>query len=241
MPLSQARVETIGCHNSLSADTCFINKTDSDDISLLIGDSHAGHFSHFFKEASISTGWSIKDASAGSCKFYSTSFVSNRCETVKVKIQKELVGTKNVFIANRFDTLVGEDSFKEEYKTYIESLVAKGLNVYVLLQVPKFLEKSPLKQVAYERRYGLQASLVSTIDPKYRTANEVVVELLSGVPNVQLLDFESLICSENSCSQFINGDSIYFDDDHLNAYGSKWLAQQVFENKSFLKYRVSAN
>jgi peptidoglycan/LPS O-acetylase OafA/YrhL len=238
MPLSYTRVETIGCHNSLSADTCFINKTDSAETSLLIGDSHAGHFSHFFKEASLSTGWSIKDASAGSCKFYSASFVSSRCETVKEKIKKELIGTKNVFIANRFDTLVRDASFKADYKNYIDALVAQGINVYVFLQVPKFLEKSPLKQIAYQRRYGQKASLISTIDDKYKSANDVVIELLAGKKGVTLIDFTSLICAANKCSQFVSGEPIYFDDDHLNAYGSKWLAQQVFKSEGLSKYEI---
>ncbi|SEK46524.1 Peptidoglycan/LPS O-acetylase OafA/YrhL, contains acyltransferase and SGNH-hydrolase domains [Colwellia chukchiensis] len=241
MPLSYSRVETIGCHNSLSAETCFINKTDSNDISLLIGDSHAGHFSHFFKQASLSTGWSIKDASAGSCKFYSTAFVSNRCETVKEKIISELVGVKNVFIANRFDTLVRDDNFRAEYKSYIEALVEKGINVYVLLQVPKFIEKYPLKQVAYERRYGVTSDLTSTVDIKYQVANKVVTDLLVALDGVTIIDFTPLTCPKGQCSQFVNGEPIYFDDDHLNAFGSQWLANEVFSKGGLLKYAVKAS
>jgi hypothetical protein len=55
---------------------------------------------------------------------------------------------------------------------------------------------------------------------------------------VTLIDFTSLICAANKCSQFVSGEPIYFDDDHLNAYGSKWLAQQVFKSEGLSKYEI---
>ena len=58
----------------------------------------------------------------------------------------------------------------------------------------------------------------------------VDIKLLTGMTDVTMINVDNLICPKNKCSQFVNGEPIYFDDDHLNAYVNKWLAQKITQD-----------
>jgi hypothetical protein len=64
-------VETIGCHDSLAEQTCYLSKqNNSKHKVLVIGDSHAGHFSNFFAKIGRKLGITFIDASPSGCKFF---------------------------------------------------------------------------------------------------------------------------------------------------------------------------
>jgi hypothetical protein len=65
------------------------------------------------------------------------------------------------------------------------------------------------------------------LDYSYSEANDQIISLLCSIEGVKLIDLSSVICKEGNCSQLAGGYPIYFDDDHLNAYGSKLLGKEV--------------
>ena len=144
-----------------------------------------------------------------------------------MKILSEVDSASSIYIANRFDVLIKDKNFNAEYKKYILGLINKGKNVVVFLQVPKFNEKNILRKYAYESRYGISRDYESGLDDSYIEANEQVVSLLGSIVGVTLIDLSSVICKEGGCSQLVGGYPIYFDDDHLNAYGSRLLGKEV--------------
>ncbi|MES1192554.1 MAG: acyltransferase family protein [Steroidobacter sp.] len=228
IPESFTQTELIGCHNSLVSKRCLIyNPKEPSSKVLLIGDSHAGHFTHFVLTFAKAYNWTVVDASAGSCKFYSKQFVSRRCEIVEEKIDHDLNGASVAFVACRFDSVIKDKDFEQEFRAFIKTLVDHQIHVYIFLQVPKFKSTTPLKQYAYHIRYGIPySSSLNVIDDAYRDANKLAIASVSDLNHITLINLEPFICPNGKCSQFLDGKPIYIDDDHLNAYGSEQLAKK---------------
>ena len=72
-------------------------------------------------------------------------------------------------------------------------------------------------------------------DDIFREANKKI-STLSRETGIYQLDFSSIFCESDECSPFdTDGNILYYDDDHLNVYGAKWLYKKYRQTELHTK------
>ena len=225
---TMTRTETLSCYNSLLRDTCYLSRDQqANNKLLLIGDSHAGSMSHFFKDISAAYNISTLDASAGGCAFYSDTFYSYNCENVKNKIRVNLANQRisTIAIGKRYDQMEPEN---------VNKVIDFGLKLRDQGYRVIFIDQVPLLASRYQDNKFMQHYIqddvptqMTDMDMSYKKYRPLLQQRLLGEANIMLLTLDAF---------FQNGDKyivldenqypLYYDDDHLSAYGSEWLAKQ---------------
>jgi len=228
-------IETIGCHGSLTKDICFLSKNEKlQKTALLIGDSHAGHFGHFFAKLSNNYNISLIDSSSPGCAFYSKDISNLKCEKSKERIETLLTKVSTVIIAKRFDDIFQRQKFIDEFSLFLERLINRDIQVLVLAQVP--LHNDPLFLNHYIQQNVNGNILDKRKEPNsiYLKANRRIHTIINSKDNVRFLDLSPIFCNEKECLLIDDkGFPLYFDDDHLTAYGAEWASERLLRNKEF--------
>ena len=66
-------------------------------------------------------------------------------------------------------------------------------------------------------------------------------DLPALAPSVELLDSYQHFCDEESCSMILGNELFYWDQDHLNSDGSRYLLKRLTENSDALTTSLVAN
>lgn len=232
--LNKTRIETVGCHSSLSKGNCYIYNDDkNDDKYLLIGDSHAGHYANFIKVIAPELGINVTDASSSGCAFFDDNKLGNsNCENTKNKIKSSIHNVDGVIISARFDYWIKRDGFSDKFIKFINRLASDNKKVIILEQVPKHINANFMKEYYYSKRFDFEYKSNNGIDPSYFKANSFVRDLLDE-KGVFFVNLDPVFCSENTCLQSNNIGPFYFDDDHITAYGAEWAASKYIKTKAF--------
>ena len=214
--------------------SCYLNKGNS--LALLWGDSHAAHFQPLVKKIAQESNFSLNAFITSNC-FPSLQVSDSRnlggnprlCgeyrKRVKNLVESGLVDT--VFIAAKWDSNL---DWIEETRSAIEFLANHSKHVYVLSQVPSFqadLGKDYLKQVTLPLYYSKKEVQEKK---SYKLANDVIFNLIGGFDNVKYIDIAKLI---NVKSPFYGNFPMYYDDDHLNIYGSQVVTSLFLKDGTF--------
>lgn len=235
------RTETLECYNSLTKDFCYLSASEEEQKNiLLIGDSHAGSMGHFFKLLSKDTGIGSLEASSGGCIFFTDRFNSTQCENVKNKISRVL-SNKNITyiaIAQRYDGMSIEDV--ESLLSYADDLTLSGYKVIMIKQVPKLTAKYEDKKFMSNYLIGKVPKFTFDIDISFTKYNDLLDKLIMSNENIISLDFNEQFVSGDGSYRVLddNGYPLYYDDDHLSAYGAEWLYNEY--NKSFESNELNA-
>lgn len=241
---TMTRTETTQCHGSLTKDYCYLNKANDDSSILLIGDSHAGSMNNFVQVMSQSINVTALDASSGGCNFYSTEFKTTQCENAKEKISKVLANKniETIMVAKRFDKM--QEKHVVELMDYIDNLSQRGFKVVLFNQLPK-LNNQDYLDTKYMDKYmsGTMAERLdmSKIDSRFQRYNHFIEQRTKG-RNIKVIDFTTLMCNESSCRILDeNGYPLYYDDDHISAYGAEWLFKQFKQTEQFTELNSYIN
>lgn len=220
------RIETIECYASSTDDFCYLSvNEDGPKNLLLIGDSHAGPMGHFVRLLSESSGVSSLDASSGGCAFFSKNFKSLGCENTKSKISKTLKykDITYIAIAKRYDRMSIEDV--ESLLSYTANLERTGYKVIIIKQVPLMAEKYKDKRFISSYLKGELPKSTFDIDMSFTRYNYLIDKLTTGNKNIISLDFNKQFIGDDGRYNILddNGYPLYYDEDHLSAYGAEWL------------------
>jgi len=215
---------------------CYITQTkDVSNSVLMIGDSHADHFSDLFSQWFDDEQISLRLFAAGGCNFYSENFHNASCEDVKAKLKTNVIHANTIIIAKRFDMFFTDEMFLKEFRNYITQLTESGISVIVLKQVPKFKDSNFLNDWMVSRRYGSHFDYNNnTLDNSYILANETVVNLFTDNKDVHVLDLNNTLIVGNEYKKFDeNNMPLYYNSNHLTAYASDWIYEKIKTNDKF--------
>lgn len=227
--------ETIRCdYDELG--TCYIS-SHGDSSVLLLGDSHAGHFSNFFHIIGDELQIKIIRLTSSGCSFENTKFISRNCEEMKSKIEVLAKKVDKIVIVKRIENLYRNESDFKDYIAFIEGLNDYQKPILVLGQVPRNLNNRFIDVYIKSKSSNTPELINTATDPSVAAANEALFESTKRLDNVEFIDFATSFCINGACRLFDESDKpLYFDDDHLTAYGSEWLANKVLQDKKYSEF-----
>lgn len=215
---------------------CFITqRMDEENEVIMIGDSHANHFSNLFAQWFDDEKIALKLFATGGCNFYSEAIINTACEEVKTKAAKTIQKANTVIIAKRFDLVYSDENFLNDFYQYVTKITEMNKSVIFVKQVPKFQDSEFLEDWMVAKRYGFNFDYnTNPIDSLYDEGNKKIIGLFSNNKNVHILDFNTII-QVNGAYQKFDEDRmpIYYNSNHLTAHGAEWIYNRIKKNDKY--------
>ena len=108
------------------------------------------------------------------------------------------------------------EAYWKDYLTAIERLSASGKHVYVMLPLPEL----PVNVDRYIYRQGDASIPASDYYKRHAWVLAHMAEV-AAIPNVTILHPRRAICNPKTCRVVIDGQVMYFDDNHFSMAGAR--------------------
>jgi peptidoglycan/LPS O-acetylase OafA/YrhL len=220
------------CHNDLK-ENCHLGKEGTPARTLIIGDSHTAHLTTFFDLLGHKQGWGSNILSVDSCPpltQFDLQSIGNekqrlRCKKLIERVSATLDQYDTVIYSLRWDLHFGLNqiplysapaNFQSLLEHDIQMLLAKNKTVFITGQVPLYLYnvlrlyRTPSRENSLDLTYEKSNAILQAIDDKY--------------DGVHYIDLSAIIKTWDM--GMIKGLPAYKDQNHLNVYGQKMLADQ---------------
>ncbi len=242
-------------NNPLPEDSCVLGLKDRPVDFLLIGDSHANHFTSMINIMAKDAGLRGYDITQSQTIFLpeTKSFQIQGRKRVEIlnfeirnqKLKKIIEERKykavvlggsfaNYYINGDFQSSNNKDSkkvFETKFKESIELIENSGSSVFIIKGSPF------LKEVQYDcdlsnERFSTTNSCKNSLE-LHRKHFEKWETFLMGLklehPTIKIIDPTKIICNEKYCNTQINGIPLYRDNNHLNHMGSELIGNLYIE------------
>ncbi|WP_431641289.1 acyltransferase family protein [Enterobacter hormaechei] len=236
------------CHNQKFGDCVFGDKSKKPSV-LVIGDSHAGHYTAFIEKAGKMYGFSSKIETIDACpplmdvggvdasgnkKYY-----HKDCSSMIKKWTSELDNYSTVILAASYSSYFDDKNtfprFQSEYHDVVKHLTQHGKRVLIMGQIPLFMKSTydhaMRQRMSLIRLDALSGKSKDLTQYRMRTndkANEKLrreAEYNNGARF--LLPIEYLTKSEQDALPFYHGILAYKDRSHFNEYAGRLIANDV--------------
>lgn len=224
-----ADLETI-CHGKIITD-CFRGDLSSEREVLVLGDSHAAMLNLFFDSLGKELGFKARIITASSCVTIPgfdyqriAEWAHQPCLDQIEAAMPFIEEAQTIFIAGVWNRQTRSKAFNAALSQFVESQNSK--QIFLLSQVPRFK-----RDVSRLRRFdSLGLPNQPERDFSYIVANQRLRELALNSSDAEFLALDSLPMFGGA--PFHEGRLIYFDEHHLNEYGSREYAhnaEAIFE------------
>jgi peptidoglycan/LPS O-acetylase OafA/YrhL len=219
--------------NSINAIPCIGNRNGKNGAVVLLGDSHAEHFSKTFFESAKSL--DLKYYGIGFCAPSLKSYADQRegclkfSENAKSEIEK--IRPRILVIS----VLISNDEMLHSVLDYISEVHGVVSQVVVLTNSPYFLEPIFVSRpIVYRTEEFTKGSFESDMNLEFR---RLAIDFASEVRRlgIKTIDLWPLFCVESYCSRFDQGNWLFTDQHHLSSFGAARLEPLFLEllgNKS---------
>lgn len=209
---------------------------------LVTGDSHAAMLNSFVDVVGKQEGWAALVRTGSSCSpvfgFNETllrKWAQAPCNDLKEFVEQNYSAYEAVILASYWAYQLGliEQGADPQYLSKLEQTLramAERVPVYVFSDIPR-LPVHPFRQEHFSR-IGLFVDRQSS--DLHKQANEIVRKLVEQIPNAYWVDLSSALKGFDHMSIY-SGKPVYFDDHHLNIYGSSSLGELFIEDQVLLR------
>jgi peptidoglycan/LPS O-acetylase OafA/YrhL len=221
------------CFNQIHSSCRIVESLES---ILVIGDSHAAHFSEFFKSYYHNKGVSVDLVAAARCialpdfdTIHTPSYYRQACQEVINYFNANYQKYDTIIFAFHYSRYLNFSKirqsqadityFKEQLTNTLADLKKQGKEVLVIEQIPT-LKYQPLRSEIISK-FGIKLHNEALTEAK--KANEEIQRQIRPL-GVISLNFASFFKSLKQNSIY-EGLSVYMDDNHLNDYGAAALGQ----------------
>lgn len=220
---------------------CALTTGDNKLNIALLGDSHAAALEAFFLPFGEKNELSIIDYSSSNCAPAKPldnikGLARDLCKLARSNLNEKIHEIDSIIIVARwewnfFDTVDNSingglgsiDDYYEKLKNKIISYKSQGIKKIVLVnQIPKYQQDI--------KKFLLPFNHIETdLDELFFDGNELINQLAEET-EVFVLDFYDIFCPDDNCSPMSErGEILYFDHNHINVFGAKWLYNK-FDN-----------
>ncbi|KAA0889508.1 acyltransferase family protein [Pusillimonas sp. ANT_WB101] len=197
---------------------------------LVTGDSHAASLNAFMDVVGRKEGWASRVLTGSSCSpvfgldvNVLPSSSREPCERLKVYLQSNYINYDVIVFTSFWAYQLGWTEDKADPR-YLEKFsntlrtIAQKVPVYVLSDVPR-LTISPFRLAHFE---SLGLDVKRHTSDEAAKANLLVKSVVTDIPGVKWVDLTAAFDEFDQRSLY-KGVPVYFDDNHLNVYGSTQL------------------
>ena len=231
------------------------NKLDA----ILIGDSHARHFREFVDVLGKDAGWSIYGVTAPAClpipnitrwndnNYCRGGIVKHVYDVIEKHKPTYIIMAQNWLGyaegSNMIYTETDERSVKSSQRR-IEESILRAMDIFAKNgATPIIIKPAPSDEIDYkhcfyqhirERRdMRNDECIIDTNDELKNTAKIFTDQLFGKIaaryPSTIFIDPRRVQCEQNKCFTSIDGIPIYEDQEHINNFASRWLAEQYLK------------
>ena len=250
-PKARGRCNEGNVQNPLSPDDCILGVPDKPVDFLLVGDSHANHFTGMIdvmaRDAGL-RGYDITQSNTiflpGTKRFKLVD--GARIEYTNFELRNQVL--VDVIRKNKYKAVVLAGSFASHYNTgeftsaesrssresfergmeaAIDLITGTGAKVFIIEGTPV------LDGVAYDcpvinKRFNMHQDCRMDIRSHLRHFSAwqgFLGKLKSGHPEIKVIEPGQIMCQDNFCFSEINDTPLYHDENHLNHTGSELLGK----------------
>lgn len=213
------------CHTHI-VDDCIRGESTSEDVILLIGDSHAAQLNYFSEVVGNSLGIGVRVISSSGCVVIPgfdveriPDFAQERCRNQMNEAEPYINSSANIILAGKWGRHHESEEFFKSLSAFFNWADGQEVNVLVLSQIPLF--DGNIQRILRFKNLGFNPEVRR--DPERDVANQKVRNLASGFKHVQFLDLTASELFDNA--PFYRGNPIYFDKNHLNEKGSRYYGE----------------
>lgn len=230
------------CMDRAITDQCYVGLPNAPTKILTIGDSHTGHLSSFMDVIGKHENFRAHMIASGGCGFPPSEGMTNvsrrnansTCLAINEYLLTQFKAYDAIAISQYLAPKLEEPTeiahnYSEKFKATVE-ILAKERPVYLISDIPTLSIPSPARYVKL-KKLGLDQYLMHKDKYSAENANHYLQDLAATIPNVYFIDMNQFIPSNG----VLNQKPIYFDDNHLNLYGSKTIGELFIKENSFLQ------
>lgn len=228
------------CYNSFKTETegyCKLGDNDKDPDTIFIGDSMAASYIPFIDYIAKDAGISVLATASSALPpikdilpFPESSAASGHRTDEKLKYNN-----KRIENAKKFKKIIisaswgnGDSYFKSSdsdlLKTVAE-LAMSGSKVYIIAR-PNGVTSDEFSNAKIARESGDDLKNLLAIENKRNVYLDKYIPILKGVT---IINPNKILCTNRKCKITMNGQIIYFEKDHLNISGSRFIAKEYIE------------
>ena len=213
--------------NSQNATPCVGNRNGKNGTVVLLGDSHAEHFSKTFFESAKSL--DLKYFGIGFCAPSLEPYPDQRegCLRFSQKAKSEIERIRPKILV--ISVLISSEEMLRSVSNYISEIQDSVGQVIVLANSPYFLE--PIF-VSTPIVYGTQEYSKGSFDQDMNLDfRKLSIDFLTEVRNlgVEPVDLWSSFCNKSYCSRFDQGNWLFVDQHHFSNFGAALLRPLFLE------------
>lgn len=127
---------------------------------------------------------------------------------------------------NVYETDDYHEKFESGFKRTIAELKAAGKKVAVIYPIPGARYSIPMMASALAMR-GASIDLLAIPLDHYAEINARALAMLDSQVDVARLHPEAVLCAKENCRVAVNDRLLYFDSNHLNMFGARYVANQL--------------
>ena len=232
--------------------SCKLKRSTNKDLVLLVGDSAAGAISDAVYLATKKAALDFVVVYGNSCPYQNRPNLARTGCAEFVDFREKLIDELKpevLVVANMSDIYVSAESqngfpgntnsagreprnYTEALSFWIQNLEEKLLRdvktqkTLVILQPPisKFASPTLL------HREPVQEQASRSLSEFRDLIIQEEIKLFSRFSNIAIFDPAKVLCEKNSCTQFINGSSLYYNARHVSVDGSIFLSSEIYNS-----------
>lgn len=215
---------------------CVVGDASRPPRAILFGDSNAAHFMGYFKVLSEHYGFALRNIEHSSCppfpdelsRKYAPPAYKDSCVEFNKMVRGELTKYDTIVLGASWHAYVRDPSFESDFRKTLRLLTDAGKTVVIALRAPGFM--------GYDRECSKKSIKIPFMSCEKQTsyadkgdyaANKLVGKIALEYPRTSIFGLRDLICKGGTCSAYMHGKPLYFDEGHLSIPGSEMLGAEA--------------